>query len=291
MMDTLKQFNLAMRYIDMHLADEIDFRQVAQIAGCSEYHFRRVFAHLAGISLSEYVRTRRLSQAAVELQQSQARVIDVAVKYGYGSADSFTRAFSAMHNITPSEAKLAGASLKHVSPIHFQLTVYGGEAMDYRIVEKGAFYIVGLKRQIPLQHEGVNPAIEAMWDSLTDHEYEALESLSDVQPMGMLNASINFTEGRAEGSLLDNYVGVATTQSHSDKWQVLSVTASTWAVFTSRGEFPGALQNTWRRIYSEWLLPSEYEINRGPEILWMDGDDASEADDNHCEIWIPVVKK
>jgi AraC family transcriptional regulator len=165
-LDTLKQVNLAMSYIEANLGGEIDFREAARLACCSEYHFRRMFSFLASLSLSEYVRRRRLTKAALELQEFEhVKIIDLAIKYGYDSLDSFARAFQAMHGITPSEARKKGAALKAFPPMTFQLTIKGGIEMDYRIVEKEAFQIAGIKKRITLIHEGVNPQMDEMWAS------------------------------------------------------------------------------------------------------------------------------
>lgn len=289
-MDTLKQLNEAMRYIEDNIADDIDFAKVAQLACCSEHHFRQMFSFLSGMTVSDYIRRRRLSQAAVELHQSDIKVIDIAVRYGYASADAFTRAFQALHGLTPTDARKEGVSLKVLPPITFQLTIQGGIEMNYRIVAKGAFHIIGLKKRITLIYEGVNPEAAEMFKSLTADDIRDLKAMSDVEPQGLLSVSANFTEGREEGAQLDHFVGVATTQSHSDQWSVLAVQASTWAVFTVRGEFPQALQDTWSRIYAEWFPTSGYELNEGPEMLWTESKDMP-LTDYHNEIWIPVVKK
>ena len=288
-MDNLQQLNLAMRYIEAHLADEIDFQKVAQLAGCSEYHFRRMFSFLSGMSLGEYIRHRRLSQAALELRSS-TKVIDLAVKYGYDSPDSFARAFQVLHGVTPTEARMEGVALKAVPPMTFQLTIQGGNEMDYRIIEKEAFYIVGLMRRITLQYSEVNPEVTAMWSSLTPEDIAELKGMANVEPIGMLNASVNFAEGRGEGSQLDQYIGVAAREPGAGKWQSLAVPASTWGVFTARGKFPDELQSVWGRIYSEWFPVSGYEVSPGPEILWNASKDTS-LPDYHSEIWIPIVKK
>ncbi|MBN2472550.1 MAG: AraC family transcriptional regulator [Anaerolineae bacterium] len=289
-MEPLKQFNLAMHYIEANLDGEIDFEQVAQLACCSAYHFRRVFSFLSGVTLSEYIRRRRLSQAAVELLHSEIRVIDLAVKYGYDSPDAFTRAFQGLHGVTPSQARKDGVLLKAIPPMTFQMTIQGGNKMDYRIVEKEAFYIIGIKKRVSLLYNGVNPEIAAMWASLTEEDIRALKQLSSVEPAGLLSASTNFTEGRAEGAALDQFIGVAAAQPHAGKWDVLAVQASAWAVFTVRGPFPDALQDVWARIFSEWFPVSGYELNEGPEILWNESKDTS-LPDYHSEIWIPVVKR
>lgn len=289
-MEPLKQLNLAMRYIEANLADEIDFQKVAQLACCSEYHFRRMFSFLSGMSLGEYIRHRRLSQAALELRNSGIKVIDLAVKYGYDSPDAFSRAFQGLHGLTPTEARMEGVLLKAVPPMTFQLTIQGGNEMDYRIIEKDAFYIVGLKQRVSLRYEGVNPEIAAMWASLTEDDIRTLKQLSNVEPSGLLSASLNFTEGRAEGTELDQFIGVASNAPYAGKWQVLAVPASTWGVFTARGKFPDELQSVWARIYSEWFAISGYEISEGPEILWNESKDTS-LPNYHSEIWIPIVKR
>jgi AraC family transcriptional regulator len=125
-MDSLKNMNAAMRYIEDNLTNEIDFKEVARIALCSEYHFKRMFSFLAGISLSEYIRCRRLTLAAFVIKDSDVKVIDVAIKYGYNSPDSFSRAFQNLHGITPSEARNTSRSLKAYSPMTFQLSIKGG---------------------------------------------------------------------------------------------------------------------------------------------------------------------
>jgi AraC family transcriptional regulator len=289
-MEPLNHLNLAMRYIEANLEDEIDFQKVSQLAGCSEYHFRRMFSFLSGMSLSEHIRRRRLSQAAMELSQSNVKVIDLAVKYGYDSPDSFSRAFQALHGLTPTEARTEGVFLKAVPPMTFQLTVQGGNEMDYRIVEKETFYIVGLKKRVSLVYNGVNPEIAAMWQSLTEDDIKDLKQRSNVEPTGLVSGSLNFTEGRAEGTELDHVIGVAANNANSGKWEALAVPASTWAVFTARGKFPDALQNVWGRIYSEWFPMSGYEVSQGPEILWNESKDTT-LPNYHSEIWIPVVKK
>ncbi|MBH0156502.1 AraC family transcriptional regulator [Fictibacillus sp. 5RED26] len=289
-MDSLKSMNDALKYIEEHLQDEVDFTEVARRAYCSEYHFKRMFSFLAGIPLSEYVRRRRLTLAAFELQDSDIKVIDVAVKYGYSSPDSFTKAFQQMHGITPSEARKNGQSLKAFPRMSFQLSVKGGSEMNYRIVEKEAFSIVGLKKRVPLVFEGVNPEIAAMWQSLTPELISELKKLSNIEPRGMISASTNFSERTTENSELDHYIGAATTNECPESMSQLKVEASTWAVFEAVGPFPETLQNVWGRIYSEWFPSSSYEQTEGPEILWNADKDTS-SPTFRSEIWVPVKKK
>ncbi len=290
-MDSLKRMNDALNYIEENLDNEIDLKEVARLAFCSEYHFQRMFSFLSGISLSEYIRRRRLTVAAFELNNSNVRIIDLAVKYGYSSPDSFTRAFQGLHGITPSEARHNGKSLKAYPRMTFQLSIKGGNEMNYRIVEKEAFHIIGIKKRVPIVFSGVNPEIAAMWQSLNEGIITKLKELSNVEPLGLISASVNFSEGRMEEKgELDHYIGVATTQECPENLAKIEVKASTWAVFEAVGTFPDALQNVWGRIYSEWYPASNYEQAEGPEILWNEHKDVT-SPTFKSEIWIPVLKK
>ncbi|MEW9122488.1 MAG: AraC family transcriptional regulator [Thermotaleaceae bacterium] len=290
-MDSLKRMNAALSYIEENLTNEIDFKEIARLALCSEYHFQRVFSFLAGVTLSEYIRRRRLTLAAFELSNSNTRVIDAAIKYGYGSSDSFARAFQALHGITPSEAKNNSKSLKAYPAMTFQLSIRGGSEMNYRIEEKEGFRIVGIKKRVPIIFEGVNPEIASMWERLNGELIDKLKELSNVEPLGLLSASTNFSEGRMEErGELDHYIGVATTRTCTDNLAQLEVPPSTWAVFEAIGPFPDALQDTWGRIYSEWFPSSNYEIAEGPEILWNEDKDLT-SPNFKSEIWIPILKK
>lgn len=290
-MDSLKKMNEALSYIEENLTNDIDLKEVSKIALCSQYHFQRMFSFLAGVTLSEYIRRRRLTLAAFELNRSNIRVIDVAIKYGYSSADSFTRAFQGLHGITPSEARNNGQCLKSYPRMTFQLSISGGNEMNYRIEEKEAFSIVGIKKRVPIIFNGVNPDIAAMWQSLNMEMIQRLKELSNVEPIGLISASVNFSEGRMEEKgELDHYIGVATNNECPKDLVELRVAPSTWAVFQAVGRFPEALQNVWGRIYSEWFPSSNYEIAEGPEILWNESKDVT-SPNFKSEIWIPVIKR
>ncbi|WP_018755428.1 AraC family transcriptional regulator [Paenibacillus terrigena] len=289
-MNLLENMNNALRYVEEQLTQEIDFKEVARIAMCSEYHFKRMFSFLAGVSLSEYIRRRRLTLAAFELNNPQNRIIDIALKFGYESPDSFTRAFQSLHGITPSEARNRGQLLKSYPPMTFQLTIQGGSEMNYRIVEKEAFRIVGIQKRVPIIFHGVNPDIAAMWNTLDEAAIQALKELSNITPHGLLSASTNFSEERMEEKgELDYYIGVATTHPCPAHLSQLEIASSTWAVFEAVGPFPETLQNVWGRIYSEWFPSSNYELAIGPEMLWNEHKDMT-SPNYRSEIWIPVEK-
>lgn len=285
-MNMLSQFNEAMDFIEQHLMDELDMNQLSRIAGCSDYHFRRMFSTLSGMPLSEYIRRRKLS-AAAELLQAGEKVIDVAMQLGYDSPEAFSKAFLSLHGILPSQAKKSNTMLKAIPPMFFQLTIQGGVAMNYRIVEKEAFRIIGFKKRITLQFEGVNHQLDDLVQRLTPEVIAELKSLSNTEPAGILNVSANFTDRTNEGTELDQYIGIATTNAANLSYDALQVPASSWAVFEVVGEFPKAVQDTWASIYAQWFPSSGYELTGGPEMLWNEGPDTSKPD-FRSEIWIPV---
>ena len=185
-MDSLSSMNKALVFIEERLTEDIDYGEVSRIACCSEYHFKRMFSFLSGIGLSEYIRRRRLTLAALDLKDTNLRIIDVAVKYGYNSADSFSRAFHSMHGILPSEARSENTQLKAYPRMTFQLSIKGGCEMKYRIVEKGPFKLIGCKKRVPIIFEGVNPEIAKMTELLSPEVIKQLKAISNVEPIGII---------------------------------------------------------------------------------------------------------
>lgn len=160
--------------------------------------------------------------------------------------------------------------------------------MNYRIEQHEAFTIAGKTKTVPLVFEGVNHDIQAMWQSLTPEDIITLKNLSNREPLGMIQASTNFSEGRMdEQGTVEQYIGVATTQHVPRPYDQLQVAASTWAIFEAIGPFPETLQQTWAKIYRDWLPTSSYEVAPGPEIASIQTKDLS-AQDVKCEIWIPL---
>lgn len=163
--------------------------------------------------------------------------------------------------------------------------------MNYRIVEKGSFKLVGFKKRVPIIFEGINPEIAKMTEHLTPEVIGQLKAISNIEPKGIISASTNFSENRMEEKgELDHYIGVATTRNETGDFTVLGIDAGTWAVFESVGPFPKTLQDVWGRIYSEWFPSSGYEGAPGPEILWNESPDTGNPK-YRSEIWIPVRKR
>lgn len=285
-----KRLNEALDYIESHLNAEIDHNELERITGTSIYHFRRMFSFLSGMSLGEYVRNRKLSNATFDLLHEGMSVTETAFKYGYESVDGFSRAFREWSEINPSEVKKKNM-LKAFPKLSFQLTIQGGIDMDYRIEEKESFKIIGVKKRVSIQFEGENQEIIKLAKSITPEQRERLHGYANMEPNNIVNASYNFDEGRMEeeGSL-DHMIGFLTTkEADSDEFDVVKVPALTWAIFTSKGEFPKVMQDTWAKIASEWLPSSDYELVEAPEISYTG--DLSDRNNVHTEIWIAVKKK
>ncbi|MFO7401272.1 MAG: AraC family transcriptional regulator [Actinomycetales bacterium] len=284
----LERLNRAVDYIERHLDQRIDGAELARITLMSEYHFRRLFSALAGIPLSEYIRRRRLTLAGAEVLAGKETLLDIAVRYGYGSGEAFARAFRALHGVGPAEARRTGAALFSQPRISFRLVVEGSSGMRYRIVEKEGFRIVGKKARLPLVHEGMNPAIVAFVQSIDPETRRRIEELSDQEPRGILNVSHGLAEGRAEGTEFDFYHGVVTRAPAPEDLDVLPVPAGTWAVFEISGDFPLAIQYLWRDVFTQWFPSNPYQSRPGPEMLSARiSPDGSKAD---AELWIPVER-
>ncbi|MFC4145791.1 AraC family transcriptional regulator [Micromonospora mangrovi] len=282
----LERLNQAMEHIERHLDQRIEVAELARIAVTSEHHFRRLFSALAGVPLSEYVRRRRLTVAGAEVLAGEKSLLDIAVRWGYGSNEAFARAFRAVHGIGPREARRTGATLHSQPRMSFRLVVEGSTTMRYRIVAKDAFHLVGRKARVPLVHEGMNPDIVAFVRGVEPATVRRIEALSDQEPRGVVNVSDNLVGDRAEGSELDYWLGAVTGADVPGDLDTLPVAAGDWAVFATAGEFPQAVQHLWRDVFTQWFPSNPYESRPGPEISKV----RVSADGRHAdaELWIPV---
>ncbi|MFF4408650.1 GyrI-like domain-containing protein [Streptomyces sp. NPDC001262] len=284
----LEQLNRALEHIEEHLDRQIDVAELARIAVTSEYHFRRMFSALAGIPLSEYIRRRRLTVAGAEVLAGERTLLDVAVRHGYTSGEAFARAFRAVHGIGPGEARRTGAALCSQPRMSFRLIVEGSSTMQYRIVEKDEFRIVGRKARVPLVHQGVNPAIAGFIKGLGQETVQRITALSDGEPGGILAVSDDLDPSRAEGTELDYWHGVVSSATVPEDLESLTVPAGTWAVFESSGPFPQALQFLWRDVFTQWFPSNPYRSRPGPEILRVRIIHEGQAD---AQLWIPVERE
>ncbi|MGX1756157.1 AraC family transcriptional regulator [Streptomyces lydicus] len=263
----LERLNQAMEHIEGHLDQDLDVKELARIAATSEHHLRRMFSALAGMPLLEYVRRRRLTLAGAEVLAGRETLLEIALRYGYGSGEAFARAFRAMHGIGPGEARRTGAALTSQSRMAFRLTVEGSSSMRYRVVDKADFTVVGLKTRVPLVHAGPNQAIMDFVRGIDPQTLERLEKLSDQEPHGIVAVCDGMDPSRAEGTVLDYHHGVITSAAALEGTTTLAVPAGTWAVFTASGPAPQAIQELWRDVFTEWFPSNPYRTRTGPEIL------------------------
>ncbi|MTW85728.1 helix-turn-helix domain-containing protein [Virgibacillus dakarensis] len=286
----LKELNVVIDYIEDHLTDELSLEKISEYAGVSDFHFRKIFFYLSGLTLSEYIKNRRLSEANKDLLHGE-KVTDIAFKYGYQSMDGFSRAFKKWSGFLPSDVIKKGIS-KSFPKLSFVITVKGGNTMEFRIEEKPAFNLVGISKRVPMQFEGINNEIVKLAESITDEQKEEMHSLQNLEPYEIVNASYdgdaNFI--KEEGDLT-HLIGVLTTANEvSNLLEKVPVKACTWAVFPNEGPFPSALQETMAKTYSEWLPSSDYEVINAPSFSFTKMDQYNK-DYAYSEVWIPVRKK
>jgi len=256
---------------------------IAKVAGTSESEIQKTFYALTGISIVEYIRRRRLSLAGFELQKREKSVLEIALEYGYSSPDSFTRAFRQMHGTTPSAVKNGGCLLKSYGKITFVLTIKGVNALNYRILKKEQMRIVGIKKWFSVENDSQMREIPKMWDAVSDGIKKRIVSLSNHD--GAVGLCADMYDGG-----FDYWIGCMSDKACPEGLEEITIPAASWAVFEIIGPvrpLPNAMQDIWKRIYSEWLPNSVYEHAMLPEIEYYSSGDMM-AEDYRSEIWIPV---
>ena len=281
-MEWVERLNQSMNYIEEHLTSEIDYEQLARIACCSTYHYQRMFTYMAGVTLAEYIRRRKMSLAAVDLQGGDAKVVDIAEKYGYRSPTAFNRAFQGVHGIAPSSVRGEGISVKSFPPITFKIAVKGVEEMNYRIETKDAFHIIGVSTPLHREIENNFMIVPKMWqDAAVNGTIQKLAGMMDTPLMGLLGVSICNDEEEWK-----YFIAVSSTK-ESNEFEDYIVPASTWAIFSGSGTNQ-SIQELEQRIVTEWLPTSGYEYANAPDIEVYLNSDPQNA---QYEVWIPVMKK
>lgn len=280
-MEWIERLNEAIGYIEENLAGEIDYEQLGRIACCSSYHFQRMFSYMAGMPLSEYIRRRRMSLAAVDLQGGDAKISDVAGKYGYSSPTAFNRAFQSIHGIAPSAVRAEGVSIKSFPPITFRITVKGVGEMNYRIETKEAFRVTGVSVPLEKEIEKNFAVIPSKWQEISvNGTLQRLIEMMDREPMGVLGVST------CNGEEAWRYYIAVSSSKEGEGLEEYIVPAATWAIFPGEGTNE-SIQELERRIVTEWLPTSGYEYADAPDIEVYISPDPQNA---KYEVWIPVVK-
>lgn len=289
-MDFVCGLQKAIDYIEDNLTEPLDYNEIAGRAGFSSFYFQRIFGILCGCSLGEYIRSRRLTLAGAELYFEKSKIIDIAMKYGYESPESFTRAFVRFHGITPSEAKRSSQNLKSFSRLSVEIILKGGSVMDYKIVKKEAFKVLE-KVSVQSIDDSVNKnTIPDFWTQ--SHKNGTVAALFNVC------ADRGFIYGICYGGDLTDKktfeYGIAAVCDEGTEapegFRINEIPARTWAVFECVGAMPDAVQSTWHKICSEFFPASCYEPTYEMDIEAYPAGDMT-SPDYKTEIWVPIKEK
>lgn len=279
-MEWLQSLNRAIDYMEKHLTDNITCEDVAEHIYISSFHFQRTFNLLTGLTIGEYLRNRRLSLAGQDLLKGENKVIDVALKYCYETPESFSKAFSRFHGITPSQARKEGSVLKSFNRLVIKIKLEGGSTMDYRIVKKDSFKVVAKTRLF--SNETSQSEIPKFWSEY----YNTGLDKKVCGMMGICLQSKNTTRTWSYGiGCEEKFV-----REIPKDFEILEIPSYTWAIFTCVGPMPNGIQNMWERVYSEWLPQADYELISDYDIEYYTERDNTK-EDYVSEIWIPVKEK
>lgn len=279
-MEWIKSLNRAIDYIEENITENITCEDVAKHIYISSFHFQRTFSLFTGLTVGEYIRNRRLSLAGQELLIGKNRVIDIALKYGYETPESFSKAFTRFHGVTPNEVKKQGVILKSFNRLILKIILEGGNSMEYRIEKKDALQLVAKTKLFDV--ESSSQEIPKFWKEY----YNAGLDKKVCGMMGICEQAMDSEKEWKYGIGCERkYVKVI-----PEGFEILNIPAYTWAIFTCVGPMPEAIQQLWKRVYGEWLPAANYELIPDYDIeLYFEGDNSKE--DYVSEIWIPVREK
>lgn len=284
-MDWITTIENAINFIEGNITENLTVGRIAAEVNTSAFYFQKGFSMLCGYTVGEYIRMRRLSLAGSELLISDVKVIDLAMKYGYDSPDSFTKAFTRFHGCTPTDVRRSGATIKAFAPLHIKLTLDGGTVMEYRIEKKPAFRVMGISKMF--SYESANQDIPQFWN-------EAF-IMADQRPvLGMYGVCFDETMAgdQFRYMIADDYVE---EKAEAMKLGVQDIPEHSWAVFPCKGPMPLPLQEVNRKIFSEWLPTSGYEIAEGYNIEYYsnpaDFKKGMQDPQYYTEVWIPVKER
>ena len=296
-MEWLSCIRSAIEYIENNLENDITVDSVAKEVYVSPFFLQRGFSVIVGYGISEYIRNRRLYQAALDLQKTSDKVIDIAFKYGYESHESFTKAFTRFHGVTPTQARF-GSSIKIFLPLKVNINIYGGQEMDFKIATLFPIKVIGFQKEFT--YEEAHQEIPKFWD-------EICEKYANNVYAG------NNPANPYEQALVDNCIGeygVCIDDLGSDKFRYMIAGKYTggeipegmavyefprglWAIFDCIGPNPETLQSVTTRIFNEWLPGNpDYELCGNANIEWYDCINGNMTDDDyHSQVWIPIKMK
>ena len=287
-MDWLTGMNNVIEHIEENLTEPIKYESLSRIVGCSVYEFSRIFSFMAGMSVSEYIRRRRLSQAVFDIQNGSEKIIDIALKYCYESPTTFTRAFKELHGTTPLSARKTSVTLKTYPVISFVLTIKGVNEMKFRIEKKESFQIMGLSGYVEEVSEGLPPLWEKylnVYDPIMWNKGDSFHSA----PFWQVGAcDFHSTDGKTKAIIGAEYKG---KKPSGIDITIETIPAATWAVFPINSVTGAKKYNeAYTRILTEWFPASQYKRNE--DVQNLDVYPPGKMDEFYVwEIWIPVISK
>lgn len=285
-MEWVDAISKAVRYIEEHITDDITADDVANQAYMSTFYFQKGFSMLCGYTVAEYIRNRRLALAGGELASSDVRVIDIAIKYGYDSPDSFSKAFTRFHGVSPKKVQKENVMIKTFAPLTLTISLKGGYLMNYKIEKKDSFTILGVAKRF--NYETCTKEIPEFWK-------EHYASGNGKYVCGMFGINIDEKMGNTEFEYLiaDLYNPITEIP---EGFVTKVIPSFTWAVFSCDGPVLTALAGGMQKIFSEWLPAlKEYEFAAGYCVEMYDDPkkypNGTQDANYHSEIWIPIKKK
>ena len=284
-MDWAEAVREAVNYVEMHITEDITMYDVADHVHVSPFYFHKGFSILCGYSITEYIRNRRLALAGQELLAEDITVMELAMKYGYDSPDSFTKAFTRFHGHSPSVVRRDKTMLKAFTPLKLTISLKGGYAMDYRITKKEAFTVLAVSKEFDYQN--AKQDIPSFWQ-----EHYASGNGKHVCGMFGINIDPQMGNESFEYLIADIY---NPSKDIPEGFAVKTIPSFTWAVFPCKGALPQSLQGVNTRIFSEWLPAlHDYEFAAGYCVEMYDAPDKypnGTSDENYyTEIWLPIKK-
>lgn len=276
----------AISYIEENITEELTIEEIAKQAMVSPFYFQKGFAMLCGFTVGDYIKKRRLALAGSELISTDMRIIDIAFKYGYDSPDSFTKAFSRFHGATPTSVRKGETMIKSFASLKIKLILDGGYSMDYKIVKKAEFTVIGVSKI--MKYDEATTEVPKLWT-----EYYQTGKNNIVCSSYGVNIDESMGNNEFEYLIADNYNPAIDIP---DGFVTRVIPKHTWAVFACRGSMAQSMQEVNKKIFSEWLPNcKDYEIAAGYNIeMYSDPDEYEKGtqDDNYySEIWIPIKQK
>ena len=285
-MEWIESIREAVSYIEENITKDLSIKEIADRVNISPFYFQKGFGMLCGYSLSEYIKRRRLALAGSEVLSTNGKIIDIALKYGYDSPDSFTKAFTRFHGVTPSAVRKEGAVIKSFVPLKIKFSLEGGYIMDYKIVEKDAFKVLGVSKKF--KYDSAFMEVPSFWN-----EHISQGKLKDICGMYGVNIDEEMGGNEFEYLIAEDY---SDEKGCIEGCVVKTIPKFTWAIFPCCGRSPSSIQETNKKVFSEWLPNcSDYEIAAGYNIEMYNDPSKYEKgilDENYySEVWIPVKKK